>query len=189
MSKNPRCKAVLLVLALAAAAAVVAPAAMATPITYNFTVNVNQGPLAGAVENGSLSYDSSSVVPGRWNNATGLLTALAFTFNGTAYNAGTANTGSLGFDGSGALTYFVFGNNCFTGSCAVTPGTNQWWVSPGTGGTAGFVYSLPGLGNFEGNVSYALASVPEPGALGLFGFGLLLLGVVARRRLTLRRAG
>jgi hypothetical protein len=185
MLMNLRRQAVLLALALTAAAAVFTPAAMATPITYNFTVNVNNGPLAGTVENGTFAYDSSSVVPGGFNNATGLLTGLAFTFNGTTYNAGTANTGYLAFDGSGALTYFVFGNNCFAGTCAATPGTNQWWVSPGTGG---FVYSLPGLGtDNDGNVTFALVTVPEPGALGLFGFGLLLLGLGARRRLMLRR--
>lgn len=183
MSTNLRCKAALLGLALAAIT--FAPVAMATPITYNFTVNVNNGPLAGTY-NGMFSYDSNSIVPGGYNNATGLFTALAFTFNGIAYNAGTANTGALGFDGSGALTYFVFGNNCVAGTCVVTPGNYEWWVLPGTGG---FVYSVPGSDVDFGNssVSYALASVPEPGSLGLFGFGVLLLGFAARRRLTVRR--
>ena len=186
MSTNLRCKAVMLGLTLTAAP-VFAPAAMATPITYNFTVNVNNGPLAGTVENGTFTYDSSSVIPGSFNNATGLLTALAFTFNGIAYNAGTANTGILRFDGAGNLVGFAFGNNCVAGNCSVYRGTNQWFAQPGTGG---FLYSTPAFDDYaDGNVSFALASVPEPGALGLFGFGLLLLlGAAARRRLMLRSA-
>jgi hypothetical protein len=52
----------------AALAAIVLPlwgsAARATPITYAFTVTATDGPLAGTVEHGSFSYDSSSIVPG-----------------------------------------------------------------------------------------------------------------------------
>ena len=188
---NLRCKAVLLTLALTAAAVAFAPAAMATPINYKFTVDVTSGPLVGTY-NGTFSYDSSSIVVGGYNLASGLLTALDFTFNGTAWNAGTANTGWLGFDGAGNLISFNFGNNCSAGGCEVGEGTNQWWVWIPTRSDE-FAYSVPGFNDFGfGNVSYALAAVgvPEPGSLGLFGFGLvLLLGVAARRRLALQRAG
>jgi len=183
---NLHCKAVLLTLALTAAAVAFAPAAMATPVNYQFTVDVTSGPLTGTTDHGTFSYDSSSITPSNYNVAAGLLTALDFTFNGTAWNAGTANTAWLEFDGAGNLISFNFGNNCSAGSCTVISGTNAWWVSQGAGG---FAYSTPGFNGIGyGDVSFALANVPEPGSLGLFGFGLLLLGAAVRRRLTLRCA-
>ena len=164
-----------------------APVAEATPITANFTVNVTSGPLSGTVENGNFSYDSSSIVPNGYNNATGLLTALNFTFNGTTYNSTTANTGWLGFDSAGDLNSFLFGNNCAAGGCTVIFGFDNFFADVGSGG---FVYSLPGVNNaFFGNVTLDHVGVPEPGALGLFCFGLLLLlfGAASRQRWAVKR--
>lgn len=175
------------VLALAAAAISFVPAAQATPVNYNFTVDVTTGPLAGSVENGSFSYDSNSVVPDGFNSASGLLTAFNFMFNGMTYDAGTANTGLLGFDSSGSLSSFFISSSCPL--CAFAPGTDNFTLTESP--TDGFVYSTATFDSYAyGDVTYALAgvAVPEPGALGLFGFGLLLLGgVAARRRFTLRR--
>ena len=169
-------------LALAAAAIAFVPAAEASPVNYNFTVNVTSGALAGTVENGSFSYDSSSIVAGGFNSASGLLTAFNLTFNGTAYDASTANTGALGFDSAGGLSSFFISSSC--PQCAFAPGTDNFTVLPGS---LGFLYSTATSSDYGvGDVTYSLAgvSVPEPGALGLFGFGLLLLGgVVLRRRL------
>ena len=173
-------------LALAAAAISCVPAAEATPVNYNFTVDVTSGPLAGILEDGSFSYDSSSIVAGGFNSASGLLTAFNFTFNGTAYDASTANTGLLGFDSTGKLTSFFISSSCPL--CTFAPGTDNFSVFPGP---QGFVYSTATFDDYGfGDVTYSLAgmSVPEPGTLGLFGFGLLLLGGVAvRRRLPLGR--
>lgn len=173
-----------LVLAAMAVAFSFVPAAEATPIRYVFTVNVTTGPLVGTVEHGSFSYDSSSVIPGGFNNATGLLTALDFTFNGVTYNAGTANTGALGFDAAGNLNYFVFGNNCVAGTCVAVPNSSEFYVLPGLG----FRYSTPSYDNVgEGAVTFARVpvAVPEPGALGLLGLGVfLIVGFAGLRRRT-----
>ena len=187
MSTKLGSKAACLALAAAVAAISVVPAAEATPITYNFTVQVTSGPLTGNVQSGSFSYDSSSVVLGGFNSASNLLTALNFTFDGMAYDASTANTGLLGFDSAGDLTSFFFSSSCISLGCTYPPGTGNFTVTPGPNG---FLYSTPGFGSYAlGDVTYALAGVPvpEPSTLGLFGFGLLLLGIAARRRLTLRR--
>ncbi len=168
-------------LTLAAAAAIsFVPTAGATPVNYNFMVSVTSGPLAGNAENGSFSYDSSSIVPNGFNSASGLLTAFNFNFDGTTYDASTANTGLLGFDSAGKLTSFFISSSCPL--CTFAPGTDNFTVAPGS---LGFLYSTTASTDYGvGDVTYSLAgvSVPEPGTLGLFGFGLLLLGGVAMRR-------
>ncbi|MGH7102531.1 MAG: hypothetical protein ACREFJ_09045, partial [Acetobacteraceae bacterium] len=134
-------KITLLALAAAAAAFVLAPPAQASVISYDFTVTITSGPLpSGTVENGSFSYDSSSIVPNGSNSATGLLTALAFTLNGITYNASTANTGFLAFK-VGDLVNFSFGNQCFAGGCGADATANSWYASPGGDG---FAYGVSG---------------------------------------------
>jgi hypothetical protein len=75
------------------------------------------------------------------NSNAGLLTALNFTWNGIAYNQTTANTGFIGFDGSGNLTEITFGNHCFPGICLSEGGANEWLVAfPGSVGFLPFEY-------------------------------------------------
>jgi hypothetical protein len=73
----------------------------ASPITFSFSVTATSGPLDGITENGTFTYDSSSIIPGGANDNVGLLTDLNFTWNGITYNQTTANTGFLAFDSSG----------------------------------------------------------------------------------------
>ncbi len=181
----------LLIFAAAAFALSFAPTSDATPVHYDFSVQINAGALGGTTALGSFSYDSSSIVPGGSNSAAGLLTALEFTLNGITYDADTANTGVLTFNALGELTQFSIGNHCPAtgGNCSlISLPSNSWFMRPNA-----FVYTSfdPETNHSSagiGTVSYWLAppqvSVPEPGTLGLFGFGALLMGVFAglRRR-------
>lgn len=186
MLKNLGAKSALVMFAVAAAAFSFSPVTEATPVKYNFTANVtqsNSSVLKGSTVNGSFSYDSSSIIAGANNKAVDLLTALDFTFNGITYNAATANTGRLTFDSSGTLTDFLFGTNCTAGNCTLVR-TDSFLVSS----TRFKVFArTPGNAAGTGTTIYSLApvSVPEPGTLGLFGLGVLMLGLFAgtRRRM------
>ena len=180
-----------LVLAAAAIAMVVVPAAEATTVTYNFTVDVTSGPLSGQVDNGSFSYDSSSVVDGNIFGEA-LFTNLYFPFGGVTFNAGTANTRWLNFDSTGDLTAFMFGTNCTYTECVA--GTDPNAVQFIMNGTASdptypyaFGYNLIGGYGGGGEVTFAPAgvsvpAVPEPGAFGMLGLGVLLIGLFVERR-------
>lgn len=170
-------------LALAAATAAIAftPAAEASPVNYNFSVGITSGALAGNVQGGSFSYDSSSIVSDGFNSDSGLLTGFNFTFNGAAYDASNANTGLLGFDADGNLSSFFISSSC--DQCTFGAGTDNFTITAFP--TDGFAYSTASFDDFGfGDVTYARAGVPvpEPGSLGLFGLGLAMLGGVAVRQ-------
>jgi hypothetical protein len=151
--------------------------AIASTILWDFTVTVTSGPLAGQILSGSFGYDSSSITPGAFNNNADLLTQLNFTFEGTTYNATTANTGFLGFDTSGALNLADFGNNCYPSAChLIQPGTDQWFVF------SDFSYSEPGYrGVGLGDVVFTPVSTPEPATWAMLLAGFFGIGAMARR--------
>ena len=155
-----------------------ATAAGATPITYNFEVTVTTGPLAPDVVTGTFTFDSSIIPSGGGGvPLSGLLTDLAFQWNGTAYTEATANTGFLNFDAAGGLTGYAFGNNCAPSFCAVFGGNDQWYASNGE-----FVYSLPRQPIFFNTVVLTQVTAPEPASLMLISLGVV--GALVRRRLS-----
>ena len=157
--------------------------AQASPITYDFSTTATGGPLAGATASGSFSYDSASIVPAGNDAGPGFLTALNFTWDGISYNAATANSGLLAFDGSGNLVAAIFGTNCGAGFCGVTAGHEQWSLSLTTSFSR-LTYSTPSDAGFDrGSATFApvpATPAPEPLTLSLFAAGLA--GLAARRR-------
>ena len=168
--------------AVAVFAAAVATCSNATPISYQFTVAATDGPLAGISSTGSFSYDDSSITPGAFNDAVGLLVALDFTWNGIHYNQSTANTGQLWFRGDGRLIWPVFGNSCSPGTCVAIAGSEQWFVNG-----LFFDYSVAGANSvFTGTVTTIPPLVPgssisEPASVALLCV-LLATALAARRR-------
>lgn len=179
-------------LALAAAAALVAPlAAHAESITYDFTVNGGSvGPLANLTASGSFTFDSSIIpVGGGLVTGTGLLTGLAFTWDGLSYDQTTANTGSLDFNSSGMLDGVNFGTSCEAGACDVSSSEDDWNIAGhtpvGTVTSAEFLYTV-GNGQLYESFQTHLAAAPEIDPATLTSAMTLLLGglaVVRSRRL------
>lgn len=159
---------------LAAALAFGLLAAHAVPVTYDFSVTVTEGPLAGTTATGFFTIDDE-IAPsdGGTVTATNLFTDLAFTWNGIAYDETTANTGWLTFSEVGDLIYATFGSSCAP-LCSVVNGTNDWSL---TG--SNFTYAVPGFStifiNGTGSFTRRLVQVPEPGVLGLLSAGLMII--------------
>jgi len=159
-----------LVLALASATT-----AAAYPITWDFTVTATSGPLIGTSASGSFSYDSSLAVPNAFYDATSLLTALSFTWDGITYNQTAANTGSLLFDSTGDLFSAAFGSDCSAGSCVTESNVEGWLIA-----MDGNVFGYGGNAGGIGAVTFTLA--PEPSTLSFLTLGGLALAAVRRKQ-------
>jgi hypothetical protein len=154
-------------------------ALQAATITYDFFVDGgDSGPLAGVTASGFFSFDDSLVPAGGGDvNEAGLLSDLEFTWNGINYDETTANTGSLTFDATGALTSGFSGSDCEAGACSASINDPNSWLL-GLGDEIG--YDVGGERLFFGPTTFSLRAVPEPGTLALLSLGLVGLGVGRR---------
>ena len=157
--------------------------ATATPISYQFEVTAIQGPLAGTIETGTFTFDSS-IIPagGGVLLQTGLLSDFHFNWNGISYNETTANTGWLFWSPSGELRSFVFGNLFSAGSCAVFSDQESWCVDVNLDSPfmpiRSFGYSVGDGSVWLSNNIVTFAAVPPTAVPEPTSMTLLLLGAV-----------
>lgn len=136
----------------------------AIPVSYVFRVTATTGPLAGVTAKGMITFDDTIIPSGGGSlPQLHLLSYLTFTWNGIAFNQTTANTGWLGFDASGNLVSYGFGNSVSAGSVSVTGGNDQWLVMPSSfryamlgqssiwNGTVSIERAGPVLGDYDGD--------------------------------------
>ena len=162
------------------AAVVAATPIWATPLTFEFTVTATSGPLAGTSSSGTFSFDSGVIPPGGGEvRKPGLITHLAFIWNGIRYDETTANTGVLIFDSQGRLVEGAFGNYCPDGEgCGVGAGTNDWFVDIDMGRPDNFAYMTPGSSVYFGNAVISgpkpMAGIPTLDTWALYALAILL---------------
>ncbi|MDO9073645.1 MAG: hypothetical protein Q7U73_10290 [Rubrivivax sp.] len=131
------------------------------------------GPFLGQSVAGHFSFDDSLAVPGAIHQGTGVITDLAFAFEGVDYDETDAPLAGLIFNAAGNLSSFLFGNHCALTdvlTCSSGPPLpGSWFVSRSVIAYAG-LNAQPG----DPTISFALnpvwgpaAAVPEPDTLAL----------------------
>lgn len=173
-------------LPLAAAAILAAPlGAHAKSITYDFSVDGGPaGPLAKVAASGSFTFDSS-IIPAGGGLVTGtdLLSGLAFTWDGHAYDRSSATTGSLEFNSTGLLNGVNFGTSCDAiGACDVSSSRIDWDISGhtpvGSLSAVEFLYTV-GNGQLYDSFQAHLTAAPEIDPATAASAMTLLLGALA----------
>ena len=161
--------------------------ACAAIVTYDFSVTAISGPLVGTSANGFFSFDEITAPAFANTNATGLITDLAFTWNGINYTEANANTGFINRDFLGKVTAMGFGTNCLAGGCtsSIFIPADNWFVDI-EGASGRFAYA--GLGDQDNSGGSASATLrvgnllPVPATLAMLGIGLAVLGATRRKK-------
>jgi len=154
--------------------------AQAAPATYQFSVAVTDGPLAGRSSTGTFTFDSSIIVPNDSVSQTGLFTDVSFVWDGIPWDETTVDSSFLGFNPDGTLYGALFGTNC--GPSGFGCGLNadplplsQWFFGISDGvGIFDYVSMLKDPNPYYTyQVSMSQVPVPGTGALVPLALGLM----------------
>ncbi len=156
----------------------------ASILAYNFTVDVNNGPLAGVIAHGSftMSGDLSPPEGGDFLYSNDLLLSFEFEWNGILYDITNANNAGLRFSSEGEYELMAFGNNCAGSFCGFTSGVDHWSIVIGFEDLAGAMnYTLPGTTDFF-STPVIFTQVPIPPPFWLLGTAMIGMIRFSRQR-------
>ena len=172
--------------ALATALMILPLAAVAVPVTVDFSISGSN-----VKGQGYFTYDSASFQDADSNgkvSSTALLSDFSATLNGASFDESTVESGYLIFAPDGSLKSFIVGDDCSAGSCTVASATPSFLIQSRSPPTTFHASFSAGQGTKQDNGIWSVRAttpVPEAASGVLLLVGLLGLGCAAR----LRRCG